>query len=526
MLQARRVGRLAVLMSLLAAPAAFAQGPAPSTPGSTSNADLIKRGQYLATVGDCQSCHTMKGGAPMAGGQQLVTPYGTISSPNITPDKETGIGSWSDDDFYKTFHQGLAKDGSYLYPVMPFDSYTKVTRDDALAIKAYLFSLKPVHAPRPPSHMAFPFNVRTSVLAWRTLFFKEGTFQPDPKQSDEVNRGAYLVQGLGHCGTCHTPRNALSGSINSEALGGGEITGQGWFAPNITSDVKEGIGAWSTDEITTYLKTGVLAGKAIVAGPMAEVVHVSLANISAADRHAIAAYLKSTPSQALYKSDQTDGSTANAASGEAAYLTNCGFCHQKDGSGISGAIPPLAGNAVVLAQGPQDVIRTVLNGMPASGTYAPMPGLVRALPPGDIAQIVNYVRIAWGNKAPANATPEMVGELTKTTKTMLSGTASCAPVGPAPVAAAIDKSAAAPMLQQINAGNMLERINAILPKIHSADASIPQADLVNGLTAAYCPIVMGKTDLPPITRVQELQRFSMLVFTGITQRDIPATSKP
>jgi mono/diheme cytochrome c family protein len=371
--------------------------------------------------------------------------------------------------------------------------------------------------------LAFPYSVRESLAVWRAVNFHEGNFQPDPARSDKLNRGAYLVQGLGHCGACHTPRNLLQGSKQSEALGGAEISGQGWFAPNITSDVRQGIGGWSEQDLVDYLKTGVAAKKAIVAGPMAEVVHGSLSHLSDDDVHAIAAYLKSVPPQSLFARDQGDGSAAYRSNGAVAYLNNCGYCHQANGGGIAGAIPNLAGNAVVGAGGADGVIRTILNGMQANGPYAPMPALGRAISPGDIADIANYVRTAWGNSAPANATPGQVSELAKTTDTMLSGMGKCSPV-PAPVAAALERVGGGAILQATDGGNALETLNALVPKVKQADPALAQADLINGLTAAYCPIVMGDKAQSEDARLQRLQRFSMLAFTAIAQRDLPDRS--
>ena len=202
---------------------------------------LIKKGEYLMRAGDCIACHTAPGGTPFAGGLYMPTPFGSISTPNITPDKDTGIGTWSDDQFYHAVHDGIGHKGEYLYPVFPFPWYTKVTRDDVMAIKAYLFSLKPEHAPRKPLQLAFPFSIRTALLTWRTAFFKAETFKPDPSASAQVNRGAYLVEGLGHCGECHNHNNVLGASDWSGKLEGGEI--DGWYAPNITSNGKEGVGA-------------------------------------------------------------------------------------------------------------------------------------------------------------------------------------------------------------------------------------------------------------------------------------------
>lgn len=505
-----RMGLVAILLS---ATAAQAQAP-----------DLVARGDYLSRAGDCMACHTAPGGQPFAGGK-VETPFGVIYSPNITPDNETGIGKYTDADFYKVLHQGLSPEGGYLYPAMPFDSYTKVSKDDVQAIHAYLKTVKPVHQGTPANELSFPYSVRESLAAWRIINFHEGDFQPDAAKSAQINRGAYLVEGLGHCGACHTPRNLAQGSKASEALGGAEIAGQGWFAPNITSDVRQGIGGWTEQEVVDYLKTGVAVNKAIVAGPMAEVVHSSLSKLSDDDVHAMAAYLKSVKPQALFSAKQNDGSAANKNVGAVAYLTNCGFCHQEDGRGLQGAIPPLAGNGVVNAGGPDGVIRAIQNGLPAMGPYAPMPALGYGLSPSDTAEIANYVRTSWGNVAPSNATPGMVSELDKTTDSMLSGRGGCAPVPPA-VAAAIERAGVAPMLAQVDAGNTLETLVAVVPKVKAADPAVPQADLINGLTSAYCPIVMHQTQQPETARIQQLQRFSMLAFTAIAQRDLPARGKP
>ena len=488
-----------LVASLLAAPAARSQTPQP---------DLIKRGEYLARAGDCFSCHTKQGGAALAGGRQVETPYGSIASPNLTPDKATGIGDWSDDDFYRLMHEGLDRKGGYIYPVMPFDHYTKVTRDDVLAIKAYLFSLPPVNSPRPKGTLHFPFNIRTSLAAWRTLFFKPGEFQPDPAHTAEQNRGAYLVEGLGHCGACHTPRNFLSGSKDSQALAGGEIAGQGWFAPNITANDRQGIGGWTEAELVSYLKTGIAKGRSdIVAGPMAEVVHTSLSFMTDPDLHAIAAYLKVATPKAPLKEQ-----TPAAPPGAEAYLAHCASCHQLDGRGIEGAVPSLVHNGTVTAGGAQNLVRTILGGMNAHGNYGPMPGFATTLSGTEIAQIANYVRGSWSNAAPANATGAEAGTLAKTTLTMLAGTGPCDAV-PQPVAAALASADLAARVKAIDAVNMVEQVDAILPKLKGA---APQEDVVNGLIAAYCPAAMADPSQPPGARVLTLQRFASVVYSRLS----------
>ena len=255
------------------------------------DAALIAKGEYLARAGDCIACHTAPEGKIFAGGLEMPTPFGTLYTSNITPDRETGIGTWTADQFYATMHTGRFPDGGLLYPAMPFGSYTKVTRADSDAIFAYLQTIPPVRQPNRPHDLKFPFNNRSLILGWRTLFFKEGEYKPDPSQSAEWNRGAYLVEGLGHCGMCHTAINAFGGSSESEAFQGGLIPMQNWYAPSLTSNKEAGLGDWSLKDIADLLKTGVSARGAVY-GPMAEVIYNSLQYLTDADIQAMAVYLK------------------------------------------------------------------------------------------------------------------------------------------------------------------------------------------------------------------------------------------
>ena len=243
--------------------------------------DAVSRGSYLVRAADCASCHTVQGGQPFAGGLYMPTPFGRISVPNITPDRETGIGAWSDADFYKAMHEGIGRAGENLYPVFPFPWYTKLTRADVLDIKAYLFSLPPVRAPRLPLKLSWPASERETLTAWRTLFFTPGEFKADPQQTPEINRGAYLVEGPGHCGECHNRRNVVGVSRWSGTLQGGEI--EGWYAPNLTADNREGIGSWSVAELTQFLQSGVSPHAGVAFGPMQEVITESLSHLSAGD---------------------------------------------------------------------------------------------------------------------------------------------------------------------------------------------------------------------------------------------------
>ena len=445
-------------------------------------------------------------GHPWPEGARFQTPFGTIDSPNITPDKDSGIGQWSDDDFYRLIHDGINRAGDYIYPVMPFDHYTQATRQDDLAIKAYLFSLPPVHTQPPASHLQFPFNIRTSLAGWRALFFKPGTFASNPSLSEQENRGAYLVEGLGHCGACHTPHNVLGATEQGKSLGGGEITGQGWFAPNITSDLQQGIGSWSEQQVVDYFKRGVAPGRAVDAGPMAEVISSSLHYLSDDDLHAIAAYLKVAPGKQLYAEQH-----ATSPPGAPSYLTYCASCHGPDGRGIPNAVPPLADNGVVKAGGPQDVLRTVLGGLPAKADYAAMPGFALTLTSGQIAEIANFVRSSWGNAAPPTATTSMVDELGHSTASMLAGTKGCDSVT-ATLADAVRHPDLQNDLHDINAANMLEQIDKILAQLKTANGQVARADLTNGLTAAYCAVLHDNGQMTS-QQVLLLQRFASLVYS-------------
>jgi mono/diheme cytochrome c family protein len=509
----RLTAAIVLLASLLPLAVAMPAAAAPDQP----NKDVVARGKYLADAGDCMACHTNPGGTPFAGGRYLTTPFGPLSTPNITPDQATGIGGWTDDQFYRVFHEGVGKGGEYLYPAMPYPWYTKVTRDDVLAIKAYLFSLKPVNAPRKPNKLMFPFNIRAGLLAWNEAFFHQGTFKPDPGQSAEINRGAYLVQGLGHCGECHNAHGLLGNGAVAKPLQGGPI--QNWYAPNLTSDVHEGIGKYSYDQLVSYLKTGHAQGMGVAAGPMAETIHDSLSKLTDTDLHAIVAYLKATRPEATYTATLRSDYTGPQPTGRQVYLSHCVSCHQENGQGIQGAVASLVGNGAVLAAGPQDVIRVILGGIEAKGTDAPMPAAGTEMTDQEVAEVTNYIRQAWGNKAPPNAGSGMAGELRKTTiKSLYGGKASsCPPVSPADVAAAISdpKNGVQDKLRAMTAATVLQTAEAVVPKVKAAAPKATQADIVNGLTLAYCPIVRQDANLPEPLKISQLDEFSERVYSEL-----------
>jgi len=368
----------------------------------------VQRGEYLARAGDCVSCHTATGGAPYAGGLRLDTPFGYMLAPNITPDADTGIGRWSSADFYRAMHDGVNKRNQDMYPTMPYDFFTKATRADVDAIYAYLRTIKPVRNAVDVNHLDFPFNQRWSMGAWRELYFSEGTFKPDATKTAAWNRGAYLVEGLGHCSDCHSPRNLLGGIEKSKDFNGAVI--DGWFALDLTSDIATGLGSWSADEIATYLKTGVYRGRTTTLGPMAEVIRNSLSHLTDVDLKAMAEYLKSIPPESRLRTGRkaTDPTRARGAT---LYMDNCGGCHQALGRGLPGVFPPLAGNGVVVASDPANILKVVDAGIPARGGFIPMPSFKDQLTDSQVADIANYIRTSWGNTAQPNVTPAMVANM-------------------------------------------------------------------------------------------------------------------
>lgn len=393
--------RISTFLVLAMAGPALAQPQAKSAP----NSDLVARGEYLARAGDCVACHTPPEGRIFAGGRAMPTPFGTLYSSNITSDPETGIGKWSDDDFYKTMHSGRFPDGGLIYPAMPFPSYTKVTRADSDAIFAYLKSLPPVKQPNREHDLRFPYNNRQLILGWRTLFFSEAEYKADPAKSAEWNRGAYLVEGLGHCGMCHSPINALGGSSQSDAFKGGLIPMQNWYAPSLTSNREAGLGDWSIKDITDLLQTGV-SMRGVVYGPMAEVVHNSLQYLSDDDSRAMAVYLKGIAGpavQAPVSSLPGSESSLLISLGKTVYDKNCASCHGAQGEGKPPNWPPLANNQSIEMESAVNPIRMVLNGGYPPGTKGNpkpygMPPFAGLLSDNEIAAVVSYIRTAWGNR--------------------------------------------------------------------------------------------------------------------------------
>lgn len=365
----------------------------------------VEKGRYLATAADCVACHTIQNGdEPFAGGRAIETPFGNIVSPNITPDAETGVGSWTDEQFDKAVRNGIRPNGSRLYPAMPYTSYTRMSRDDVVALRAYLNTVEPVRHPVVVNTLPFPFNIRASMRVWDALYFQPGEFKSDPQKPADWNRGAFLVEGPGHCTACHTPKSFLGGDKSSEYLRGSNL--QGWFAPNITNDDRVGLGHWSSEDIVAYLKTGHNRITAAT-GPMAEEIEHSTSKLKDEDLAAMATYLKSVPGSADSPAPLKADDPVMIA-GQAIYRDQCAACHQIDGKGVPQLFPSLAESSGVRSRDATTLIRIVLRGARSVATKqeptAPgMPSFGHQLNDEQIAAVVSYVRNAWGRPAPAVA---------------------------------------------------------------------------------------------------------------------------
>jgi mono/diheme cytochrome c family protein len=398
--------------------------------------ESVQKGAYLARAGDCVACHTAPKGKPFAGGLPFVTPQGVINSTNITPDLDTGIGRYSRDDFVVAVCEGVAKDKHRLYPAMPYTSYARLSQEDLSALYTYFMrGIEPVRHPNRPTKLSWPYSMRSLMAVWNALYFKRGEYAADLNQSASWNRGAYLVQGLGHCGGCHTPQGAFGHEkAASEKDGGQYLAGatlENWHASPLTGDRGVGLFAWKKEDIVEYLKTGRTA-RVAASGMMALVVAMSTQYLTDQDLKAIADYLKTLQTSHNEGRDLAESAMqANAAAaatrllragdtgmrGARIYLDNCNACHRSDGSGAERTFPNLAKNEAVNAKDPVSLIHIVLTGgaMPSTQT-APsafaMPEFGWRLTDGDAADVISFIRGNWGNQAAAVSSDE-VGRIRK-----------------------------------------------------------------------------------------------------------------
>jgi mono/diheme cytochrome c family protein len=393
------------------------RGPSPSgIPVELAKANAATRGEYIARMADCEACHTAKGGQPFAGGRAFVLPFGTIYTPNITPDPETGIGRWTDKQFLDAVHRGVAPDGSRYYPAFPYPSYTLLTDEDTLAIKAYLFSRAPVKQANRPNTFGFPYNQRWLMAIWATLFNLNERFRPVPEQSPEWNRGAYLVEAAGHCGECHTPRNLMQALDQRHKFGGG--VAEGWNAYNISTDKVSGIGDWSGDELAAYLSGGHARGRGAASGPMGEAVELSLSHLTRSDIDAIATYVRSVPPVAgdLPRLAGPALATPRLAGfdntvGQRMFQGNCASCHGWTGTGTVREQAGLTGVRAVNDPSGANVALMVLHGSGAVWPGHPlMPAFGKAYSDAEVAAVANYVTSRFGAE-PSRLTASDVARL-------------------------------------------------------------------------------------------------------------------
>jgi mono/diheme cytochrome c family protein len=403
-----------------------APGAAPTIAGAPATDEILARGEYLTRAADCVACHTVPdSGRPFAGGVAFKLPFGTIYSSNITADPTTGIGGWNDADFVRAVHDGVGKDGRHLYPAFPYTSYTKLSRSDVLAIKAYLGSLPAIRQANRPNDLAFPFNQRWAMGFWNSAFFKDRRFVADASKSPEWNSGAYLATALGHCGECHTPRNLGFGMERGKELAGEEL--QGWRAYNITPDPKYGIGAWSDAQIVRYLKTGFADGHASASGPMGEAVSHSLQFLKAEDLAALVTYLRSVPARegkhrievdpapapALASTDTAPGGGELPAHAQGLKLFEgaCASCHQWNGKGLESQYAALLGTRGVNDVKGTNVTQAILQGvkMRIGDSDVFMPAFGSAYSNTEVAALANYVIAHFGGKQ-GEVTPELVAK--------------------------------------------------------------------------------------------------------------------
>lgn len=382
--------------------------PAPAEP--TIGASQIERGRYLAAVGDCVACHTTKDGARFAGGRPLQTPFGTVLSANLTPDVETGIGRYTADTFYRALHEGLDHEGRHLYPAFPYNYYTKVSRTDSDALFAYFRSLPPVKHALERNQLSFPFKIRGLMTVWNWLYLDQGSYQSDPSKSPSWNRGAYLVEGLGHCQACHTLMNRLGSARRGEAFQGGRFADL--VAPDITPNTRTGIGGWQREALIEFLREGRNV-HSLASGEMGEVVAFSTSQMTDGDLAAVADYLQSLPASPEHSI--TAPQAAVMQQGQAIWQDACSACHRMEGQGVPRFFPPLKGDPNVQQPDPTTVLHYILAGtrrVPTDKVPTPlsMPAFDWKLSDDQVAAVATYLRNSWGNAAPAVSAKD-VGDL-------------------------------------------------------------------------------------------------------------------
>jgi mono/diheme cytochrome c family protein len=375
-----------------------------AAPTGAPSMELVQRGAYLARIGNCAACHTARGGAAFAGGEAIETPFGTVYASNVTPDPDFGVGRWSASHFWRAMHHGRSRDGRLLYPAFPYPDYTLITREDSDALYAFLRSQPPARQPSRPHDLRFPYNSQLALAIWRALFFTPAKFETQSGKSAEWNRGAYLVRGLGHCQSCHSPRNAFGAVKDKLELSGGLIPIQNWYAPSLASPTEPGVHAWTSEEVVRFLKDGQTSTDAAM-GPMAEVVFSSTQHVSDPDLQAMATFLSELPRHQNPPPEQAKVAAETLNLGGNLYKTHCAECHGERGEGGAGAYVPLAGHRTVNMASSANLVKVILaGGFPPSTAGNPrpfgMPPFGQSLTDAEIAALASFLRSSWGNNAP------------------------------------------------------------------------------------------------------------------------------
>lgn len=397
------------------------RGASPTgVPAELAQQDEVTRGRYLTLAADCQACHTAEGGALFAGGRPFKTPFGTLYAPNITPDRDTGIGGWSEAAFLRAVHEGVRPDGAHLYPAFPYAAYTYLSDDDVRAIRAYLLTVPAVRSVAPANSLAFPFNQRSLMAIWGLLYNPSQRFTANGAQSPQWNRGAYLAEALAHCGDCHTPRNLLQG-LNNRRKYSGALTA-GWHAYNITGDSVSGIGAWSDEQLTDYLSNGHAPARGSAGGPMGEAVQLSLSQLTRGDVQALVTYLRSVPARrGSLPPVRTTQATANALEGVAddgqhlgreIFEGACASCHGWAGLSPVQSRADLVGSRAINDPSAVNVAQMIISGSTSPGIDGPaaMPAFGAAYSDSEIAAVANFVTQRFGAK-PSSITAREVAKL-------------------------------------------------------------------------------------------------------------------
>ena len=503
---------------IVAAPNSYVAVPQPNTKGmDAAQIALVQRGRYLTVAGDCMPCHSAPGGKPFAGGLSFVTPFGTLYSPNITPDRKTGIGAWNDKQFYAALHEGIRPGRSllvfpqYLYPAMPYTSYAKLSKPDVMAIAAYLRAIPAVQNTPPRDGLRFPFSIRAGMLSWRLLFFSTAPVHFDKSWSPAVRNGAYLAEALGHCTECHSPRNIMFAIQQDHSLAGNRILGETWYAPNISSSKTSGVGGWSKQVLVSYLRHGGNQQQGSAFGPMKSVVDYSLSQIPKSDVEDIADYLQTATKPRNTKRGVSVASAAQLAEGQHLYALNCAACHQSNGAGVAGVFPNLAGNQAAWDGPPDNVIGVMLDGLiPWHANGPAMPAFDATLNDHQIAAIANYVRTAWHNPGAADATATRVLALRKTSPIHSIAIADQDYLDLSPIGSAQARILGCPLLDTatsnpghgwlramngVTAATLPARTRSLLATLKTDMPGISKAALTNAAVTAYCPVVATRAGL-------------------------------